>query len=506
MRRSPSSRRRIRFAILTLGLAGALGAAASRASAATSCPSATPKLKYYGGPVLSKARIVEVNWGSNLATVVGVTMPMFYAAIVKSAYFDWLSEYNTVGLNGVVASMTITPSLCSSAAACTVTTAQIVTELTTQFAAGTLPAPGLGCDGQPDTVYMVHFPANVTIKQDTNVSCQTFCYTRVNATYNGRSFDYVVLPDVTSGPCAGACGSASTPINNQTSVATAALFGAITDSDVSGGNIARPLGWYDATCGQISDICANLQSTITVDGTTWTVQKQWSNVAADCIVTRATLPTICTGPGTPAGCRVCTCADENQGAAGQIGCSGATPRCETLATNVKNGQCVACTADAQCGGGTCTKSSDVATDDMCVGGTGGAGGAGGRGGAGGAAGAGGTAGAVGAAGAGGAAGASGAAGTVGTAGAGGASAAGAGGTSAAGTGGGGGAADGTEGGACYGNGTCNAGLSCLSHLCVMAPKSSGGCGCAVGDSRPARTLILVALGLLAWMPRRRRAR
>jgi MYXO-CTERM domain-containing protein len=502
----------VSFTLLTIGLAAALTAAPSSASATNACPGGAPKLKYYGGPVLSRARIIEVNWGSSVATVITQTMPSFYGAIVKSGYFDWLSEYNTVGLNGTdaqpgsnqgisrpdyIASVTITPSLCSSTTACTVTVAQVGTELVAQITAGVVPAPGVGCEGLPDTVYMVHFPVNVTIDQDGNKSCQFFCYTRANATYNGRTFDYAVLPDVTTGPCAGGCGSSTTPINNQTSVATAALVGAITDSDVSGANVARPLAWYDPNCGQISDICANLQATINVNGTTWTVQKQWSNRLADCITTAPTLPPICIGAGTPAGCRVCTCADENEGAAGQIGCSGATPRCETLATNVKNGQCVACTADAQCNGGTCTKSADVTTDDMCVGGGGGAGGAAGGGGAGGR---GGSGGAAGAGGAGGAASAG-----AGGSSAGGATAAGAGGSATAGSGAGG-HPDGTEGGACYGNGTCNTGLTCLSHLCVMAPKSSGGCGCAVGSDTPAGTLGLVALALLALVPRRRRTR
>jgi hypothetical protein len=38
----------------------------------------------------------------------------------------------------------------------------------------------------------------------------------------------------------------------------------------------------------------------------------------------------------------------------------------------------------------------------------------------------------------------------------------------------GGSADGTEGARCYPNGTCNAGLSCLSHLCVDAGGGAGG--------------------------------
>jgi len=42
-------------------------------------------------------------------------------------------------------------------------------------------------------------------------------------------------------------------------------------------------------------------------------------------------------------------------------------------------------------------------------------------------------------------------------------------SSEAGNGGGGASAEGTERGACYGNGTCNNGLTCLSNLCVRPP-------------------------------------
>jgi len=42
-------------------------------------------------------------------------------------------------------------------------------------------------------------------------------------------------------------------------------------------------------------------------------------------------------------------------------------------------------------------------------------------------------------------------------------------------------AEGTEGGPCYGNGSCNAGLACLSHLCVDA---SGYVVPGTGDASP----------------------
>ena len=353
-----------------------------------------------------------------------------------------------------------------------------------------------------------------------------FCYYIGGGTSNGHAFSYAVLPDVTTGACAGGCGANAQPIANQTAVASAALANIVTDPGIANATTtARPLGWYDSKCGEIADICNAQQGTITVGMVTWTVQQLWSNAAANCIVTKATLPPICTGPGTPAGCRPCSCADDNQAAAGEVGCAGAAPRCETDAANVKHGQCVACTTNAQCTSGTCTKSADVATDDMCVApgndggvdaaGAGGTTGAGGRGGAagtvGGATGAaagrrgtvGGGAGTGGATGAG---GRGGAAGTVaGGAGAGGATGVGAGGAAGVGAGGAGGHADGMEGGACYGNGTCNTGLTCLSHLCVMSPKSGGGCGCRIGRGSPEAALIPLGL-LVALAAGRRRAR
>jgi MYXO-CTERM domain-containing protein len=76
----------------------------------------------------------------------------------------------------------------------------------------------------------------------------------------------------------------------------------------------------------------------------------------------------------------------------------------------------------------------------------------------------------------------------------------------AGSGGTGGKAAGTEGGPCYGNGTCNSGLTCLSQLCVTAPKSSSGCGCALEAPRDgtAVALVALALGFAAVRSRRRR--
>jgi len=129
----------------------------------------------------------------------------------------------------------------------------------------------------------------------------------------------------------------------------------------------RPGAWHDATCGEIGDICEHLYGTIDPSGTTWTVQRLWSNAVNDCITTKASLPAVCTGPNSPPGCRPCACADDNHVAAGVPGCGGATPWCETDAMNVKHDFCVECTGSAECTSpATCSRSAVVATDDTCI--------------------------------------------------------------------------------------------------------------------------------------------
>src|SRR6185295_1078900 len=52
----------------------------------------------------------------------------------------------------------------------------------------------------------------------------------------------------------------------------------------------------------------------------------------------------------------------------------------------------------------------------------------------------------------------------------------------AGCGGGGGKATGTEGGPCYGNKTCNTGLTCYSDLCVKVTTGTAGTRGAAGTT------------------------
>jgi hypothetical protein len=337
----------------------------------------TCHLNYYGGKVIQNVVVHEVNWGSGVNATVQSTLGGFYAAVSASAYFDWLAEYNTVGLNGTSDGLagsnqgishgtfggmyTITPSVVTT----TVTDAQIQTELAAQINAGMLPQPSLAADGGVNSIYMIDFPFGITIDQGGgSKSCVVFCAYHGTFTLNGKSVPYGVHPDMMnpSSGCFTGCGGSATQINNVTSVHSHELVESVTDLEIGlTQTVKRPLAWYSTAnnCGEIGDICNAQQGSVAG----YTVQKEWSNAAGACIVSKATVPPICTGTSTPAGCRVCTAADDG------IGCSGATPHCETTSGNVKYGTCVACTNSAQCSGATpvCGKSATAAADDVCRG-------------------------------------------------------------------------------------------------------------------------------------------
>jgi hypothetical protein len=62
----------------------------------------------------------------------------------------------------------------------------------------------------------------------------------------------------------------------------------VTDPEVgSASAFVPPLAWYDQSNGEVADICNGQQATLTLDTSTWTVQKQWSNAEAACIVSHA---------------------------------------------------------------------------------------------------------------------------------------------------------------------------------------------------------------------------
>jgi hypothetical protein len=283
---------------------------------ATSPPGA--QLTYYGGRVVSNMKVVQVLWGRGgagtgdgkfLAQVVNTSTPSmatFYRQVLKSAYVDWLTEYNTditdpggnpgtnqtIGHGSFSKQVAIKPVNTKTS----LTDGEIQTELVHQIKAGHVPMPTADRAGNNNTYYAIFFPHGISISMGGTSSCSFggFCAyhgTIVAGPPVGEIY-YGVHPDMQAGSgCESGCGANPTPFNNLTSVASHEMAETITDCEVSlASSLEPPLSWYDNAYGEIGDLCNAQQGSIVgADGHTYTVQKLFSNVANDCIVTPSSI-------------------------------------------------------------------------------------------------------------------------------------------------------------------------------------------------------------------------
>ena len=260
-------------------------------------------LSYFGGPVISNVQVIQVLYGSGSynAQVAGTSSPSmgnFFSDLTgtNSGYVNLLTQYNTTisgGTNQTIGNGTfgglfqITPSAGNNGS--TIDDSNIQAELLAQINAGHLPAPVLDATGNVNTIYMIYFPPGKTITQGGSSSCVAggFCayHGTTSSTLNGKNVLYGVLPDMQAGSgCATGCGT-STTFGNYTSVTSHELTEAITDADVGiATTFAPPLAWYDMNNGEIGDICNGQQGSYTANGTTYTIQLEFSNAASNCVL------------------------------------------------------------------------------------------------------------------------------------------------------------------------------------------------------------------------------
>lgn len=260
-------------------------------------------LTYFGGPVISNVQVIQVLYGTGSynAQVAGTqspTMGNFFADLTgtNSGYVNLLTQYNTPasgGTNQTIGNGTfgglfqISPSSGNNGS--TISDAQIQSELLAQINAGHLPSPQLDAAGNVNTLYMIYFPPGKTITQGGSSSCVGggFCayHGTTSSTLNGKNILYGVLPDMQAGSgCATGCGN-STTFGNYTSVTSHELTESITDADVGiATTFAPPLAWYDMNNGEIGDICNAQQGSYTANGTTYTIQLEFSNAANNCVL------------------------------------------------------------------------------------------------------------------------------------------------------------------------------------------------------------------------------
>jgi len=258
-------------------------------------------LSYFGGPIISNVQVVQVLYGSGSynAQVAGTSSPsmgQFYSDITSSGLITLLQQYNTnisggtgqVFGNGSFGGLfQIVPSSANNGS--TISDTQIQSELLAQITAGHLPAPILDSLGNPNTLYMIFFPPGKTITQGGSSSCVAggFCayHGTTSNLFSGKHVLYGVMPDMQAGSgCATGCGS-STTFGNYTSVTSHELTEAMTDADVGiATTFAAPLAWYDQTNGEIGDICNAQQGSYVANGTTYTIQLEFSNSANNCVL------------------------------------------------------------------------------------------------------------------------------------------------------------------------------------------------------------------------------
>lgn len=239
-------------------------------------------LLYYGGPVISHAKVYAVFWGPSVPADTKAGVGPFFANILDSAYMDWLSEYDTnrtavdgragtaqhIGRGTFAGAYTIKPANASSS----LTDADLQKELDAQIAAGNLPA------ADDDSLYMMYFPKGVSISIEGQRSCSSFCayHEGFKSPRNGQSTFYGVMP-----VCGWGCGGSGW--KGLEAVSSHEALEAITDPfPTPGDKPAYPQAWNDAGGQEIADLCQEGSSTVTGHGISSTVSWEWDNSINGC--------------------------------------------------------------------------------------------------------------------------------------------------------------------------------------------------------------------------------
>jgi len=266
----------------------------------------SPEVIYFGGPVISNSQIVVVYWNSNVNSAAQAALPTFFEGITNSTFYDELSEYSTnvestpnmgqtnqsIGRGTYLGAYTIVPSLCpaTTTTACDLTDAQIQAELTNQIASTALPSPVYDSNGFDNTLYMVNFPANVSISYEDATSCVDWCGYHSTGGTTSNPIAYSVIPDYFTGACSGtACGYAATDLENLTDTLSHEMAESVTDTEIgldTSVNYAYPGAWGDNNnnCGEIADICDDGTGTIVTTPTgNYNINELWSNKLNECV-------------------------------------------------------------------------------------------------------------------------------------------------------------------------------------------------------------------------------
>jgi len=239
-------------------------------------------MNYYGGPVFSNVKVETVMWNSDVPQNTQDQIPLFTSALVASTFVDQLAEYHTqhvVAINGhknthqfinrgtYLGQVMLNPKNKST----TLADSDVQAELKHQIKKGVLTPQ------DENTLYMIYFPANITIIIDGQASCAVFGAYHFATIDTRRSkphnIFYSVEPECNSG------------FDFLTFAASHEFAEATTD------NVPTPLvnpdypqAWNDATGMEIGDKCSGSGSLTSVAGT-WEVTQVYLNSLSGCSTT-----------------------------------------------------------------------------------------------------------------------------------------------------------------------------------------------------------------------------
>jgi len=290
----------IRFAMaaaaaaLSLALAGPAGAGPAKTAKhyhifpATSFSSLAKRplpppsdMNYYGGPVFSDVKVKTVMWNSTVLQNTQDQVPLFTQALVSSTYLDQMGEYHTQHANAInghhgthqfinrgtyLGQVVLNPRNKGTV----LQDSDIQKELVHQIRKGVLPPQDY------NTLYMIYFPADITILLDGQASCVVFgAYhfaTHDTKRAKQKNAFYSVEPE---------CGSG---FDFLTFAASHEFAEATTD------NVPTPLvnpdypqAWNDAQGMEIADKCSG-SGTLTSLAGSWNVSQYYLNSLHGCSV------------------------------------------------------------------------------------------------------------------------------------------------------------------------------------------------------------------------------
>lgn len=238
-------------------------------------------MNYYGGSVLSNVKLVSVIWNKDVLKNTKDQIPLFSAAIVDSTYVDQMKEYNTKGAKAInghkstnqkinrgtyIGQFQLKPHNKST----TLTDADVQKELKRQIAEGNLPPSDL------NTLYMIYFPANISINLDGGLSCQSFGayhFATNDTKLSKKNVFYAVEPECNSG------------FGFLTFAASHEYAEATTDNvPTPGSNPDFPQAWNDSSGYEIGDKCGG-SGTLKATSGSWTVTQYYLNSLHGCSTT-----------------------------------------------------------------------------------------------------------------------------------------------------------------------------------------------------------------------------